>query len=170
MTRAASLTRTGSRSSPSSDEPGRVAGLVTLRDLVVAERFPRATRDELGRVRVAAAVGIRGDRLERASKLIDAGVDALIVDIAHGHFDGAIEACGVSKFVSRLQKSAVSRADASFCTPQALDDVLVARANWPTPERYQVRCSSTVGVAVSSTGLSRSLPATFRRRCSPTGS
>ena len=77
---------------PLVDEDGAVAGLVTLKDLTFAARHPRATRDALGRLRVAAAIGIRGDYLERAGALIAAEVDALVLDIAHGHADAAIEA------------------------------------------------------------------------------
>lgn len=77
---------------PLVDGEGRVTGLVTLRDLDLVERFPFATRDERGRLRVAAAIGVRGDYLERAEVLIEAEVDALVLDIAHGHADAAIEA------------------------------------------------------------------------------
>ena len=77
---------------PLVDEDGMVAGLVTLRDLALADRYPRATRDSLGRLRVAAAIGIRGDYLDRADALIEADADALVLDIAHGHADAAIEA------------------------------------------------------------------------------
>jgi IMP dehydrogenase len=77
---------------PLVDDDDRVLGLVTLRDLALAERYPRATRDAKGRLRVAAAIGIRGDFLDRAAALIAAEVDALVLDIAHGHADAAIEA------------------------------------------------------------------------------
>lgn len=76
---------------PLVDDEGRASGLITLRDLAVAERYPLATRDSLGRLRVAAAVGIRDDYLERADALVAAEVDALVLDIAHGHADAAIE-------------------------------------------------------------------------------
>lgn len=77
---------------PLVDEDGRPSGLITLRDLAVAERYPFATRDALGRLQVAAAVGVRGDYLERAEALVTAEVDALVLDIAHGHADAAMEA------------------------------------------------------------------------------
>jgi IMP dehydrogenase len=77
---------------PLVDDDGKVAGLVTLRDLALADRYPRATRDTLGRLCVAAAIGIRGDYLDRANELVGAEVDALVLDIAHGHADAAIEA------------------------------------------------------------------------------
>ncbi len=77
---------------PLVDADDLVQGLITLRDLALADRYPRATRDDQGRLRVAAAIGIRGDYLQRAEALIAAEVDALVLDIAHGHADAAIEA------------------------------------------------------------------------------
>jgi IMP dehydrogenase len=76
---------------PLVDDDDRVAGLVTLRDLASVERYPHATRDEQGRLRVAAAVGVRGDYLERAGELVAAEADALVLDIAHAHADAALE-------------------------------------------------------------------------------
>ena len=64
---------------------GTLLGLVTARDLIKQRRLPFATRDEQGRLRVGAAVGATGDYLERAAELIKAGVDVLVIDIAHGH-------------------------------------------------------------------------------------
>jgi IMP dehydrogenase len=73
-------------------EGGRRAGLITLRDVDLRERQPSATRDARGRLRVAAAVGVRGDYLARAEALVRAEADALVLDIAHGHADHAIAA------------------------------------------------------------------------------
>ena len=70
---------------PLVDPSGRLIGLVTARDLVRQRELPFATRDEQGRLRVGAAIGARGDYLERASELIRSGVDVLVIDIAHGH-------------------------------------------------------------------------------------
>jgi len=70
---------------PLVDPSGRLIGLVTARDLVRQRELPFATRDEQGRLRVGAAIGARGDYLERAAELIRAGVDVLVIDIAHGH-------------------------------------------------------------------------------------
>ena len=60
-------------------------GLITARDLLKQRRMPFATRDSRGRLRVGAAIGATGDYLERAAELIRAGVDVLVIDIAHGH-------------------------------------------------------------------------------------
>jgi IMP dehydrogenase len=70
---------------PFVDEQGRLLGLVTARDLTKQRRLPFATRDDQGRLRVGAAIGATGDYLERAAELIKAGVDVLVIDIAHGH-------------------------------------------------------------------------------------
>jgi IMP dehydrogenase len=70
---------------PLIDGDGRLIGLITSRDLVRQERLPFATRDRHGRLRVGAAIGAKGDYLERAAELIRAGVDVIVIDIAHGH-------------------------------------------------------------------------------------
>jgi IMP dehydrogenase len=64
---------------------GTVLGLITAKDLINHRRHPFATRDEQGRLRVAAAVGATGDYMERATEVLRAGADVLVIDIAHGH-------------------------------------------------------------------------------------
>jgi IMP dehydrogenase len=64
---------------------GRLAGLITARDLIQQRKLPFATRDPQGRLRVGAAIGARGDYLERAAELLRAGADVIVIDIAHGH-------------------------------------------------------------------------------------
>ena len=76
---------------PVVDRGGRLAGLITSKDIMKRREFPSATKDSKGRLRVAAAVGVKGDHMERSRRLLDAGADALVVDIAHGHSDYAIE-------------------------------------------------------------------------------
>ena len=70
---------------PLVDERGALIGLITARDLTRRKRLPFATRDDKGRLRVGAAIGATGDYLERAAELIGAGVDVIVIDIAHGH-------------------------------------------------------------------------------------
>jgi IMP dehydrogenase len=70
---------------PLVDAEGRLLGLITAKDLLRQQQLPFATRDEQGRLRVGAAIGARGDYLERAAELIKAGVDVIVIDIAHGH-------------------------------------------------------------------------------------
>jgi len=70
---------------PLVDGAGRLAGLITVKDFVKTEQYPHATKDAEGRLRVAAAVGFFGDAWERATALVEAGVDVLVCDTAHGH-------------------------------------------------------------------------------------
>ncbi|HEU4412762.1 MAG TPA: IMP dehydrogenase, partial [Polyangiaceae bacterium] len=72
-------------------ENGRLVGLITIKDLIQAERHPFSNRDELGRLRVGAALGPSADRDERAEALVAAGVDVLVVDTAHGHSKGVLD-------------------------------------------------------------------------------
>jgi IMP dehydrogenase len=76
---------------PLVDRRGRLAGLITSKDIMKRRQFPSATKDAKGRLRVAAAVGVKGDHMERSRRLLDAGADALVVDIAHGHSSYAID-------------------------------------------------------------------------------
>ncbi|MFT8704351.1 IMP dehydrogenase [Bifidobacterium aquikefiricola] len=70
---------------PLLDNDGKLTGLITVKDFVKTEQYPHATKDEQGRLRVAAAVGFFGDAWQRSTALIEAGVDVLVVDTAHGH-------------------------------------------------------------------------------------
>jgi IMP dehydrogenase len=76
---------------PVVDENNRLTGLITFRDIIKLKEFPLSCKDEHGRLRVAAAIGVTHDSLERAEALVAAGVDALIIDTAHGHSRGVIE-------------------------------------------------------------------------------
>ncbi|PZM89720.1 MAG: IMP dehydrogenase [Actinobacteria bacterium] len=76
---------------PLVDESGRLRGLITVKDFTKSEQFPNATKDESGRLRVAAAVGVGEDGYKRARMLVDAGVDILVVDSAHGHSRNVLE-------------------------------------------------------------------------------
>lgn len=76
---------------PLLDKQGRLAGLITSKDIEKRRQFPEATKDGKGRLRVGAAIGVRGDYMHRASELVEVGVDALVVDIAHGHSSYAID-------------------------------------------------------------------------------
>jgi IMP dehydrogenase len=85
-TRAEELMRTHKiKKLPLLNPDGTLRGLVTAKDLIVQRQLPFATRDSQGRLRVAAAIGAKGDYLERAAELLRAGVDVVVIDIAHGH-------------------------------------------------------------------------------------
>jgi IMP dehydrogenase len=70
---------------PLVDAERRIRGLITKKDIILTRRQPHSNRDAKGRLRVGAAIGARGDFLERAAELIRAGADVLVIDIAHGH-------------------------------------------------------------------------------------
>jgi IMP dehydrogenase len=74
------------------DGDGTLSGLITIKDIEKTERFPAACKDALGRLRCGAAVGVAADRLERTQALVDAGVDVIVVDTAHGHSKMVLDA------------------------------------------------------------------------------
>ncbi len=79
------------------DEAFRLSGLITIKDLQKRLDYPDAAKDDLGRLRVAAAVGAGPDLLDRSDALVEAGVDALVVDSAHGHHDNILDAIATVK-------------------------------------------------------------------------
>jgi IMP dehydrogenase len=82
---------------PVVDDRGYLKGLITVKDIQKRIQYPNATKDDQGRLRVGAAVGVGPDALERATALIEEGVDVLVVDTAHGHSRGVIEMVRVLK-------------------------------------------------------------------------
>ena len=76
---------------PIIDEEWRLKGLITAADILNKLRYPNSARDKKGRLLVAAAIGVRGDVVSHAEKLIDAGADALVIDVANGYLDIVIE-------------------------------------------------------------------------------
>jgi IMP dehydrogenase len=80
------------------DEAGRLKGMITVKDFQKATEFPRACKDASGRLRVGAAVGTSPDTLDRVARLIEAGVDVVVVDTSHGHSKGVLD------MVARIKK------------------------------------------------------------------
>ncbi len=76
---------------PVVDDDNTLIGLITFRDIIKVKEYPNACKDEFGRLRVAAAVGVTFDTLERVTALAKAGVDAVVIDTAHGHTKGVVE-------------------------------------------------------------------------------
>lgn len=76
---------------PVIDDKGTLVGLITYRDIIKLKEHPNSCKDQFGRLRVAAAVGVTGDTLDRVAALAQAGVDAVTIDTAHGHSQGVIE-------------------------------------------------------------------------------
>jgi IMP dehydrogenase len=83
---------------PIIDKAGKLTGLITTKDFDKSEQYPDATKDEAGRLRVGAAIGFFGDAWDRATLLLDAGVDVLVVDTANG------ESAGVLDIIKRIKK------------------------------------------------------------------
>jgi IMP dehydrogenase len=100
---------------PIVDVEGRLKGLITVKDIAKREAYPLATKDGRGRLRVAAAVGVGTDALERADALVGAEVDALVVDTAHGHSRGVLDVVRRLKDVHDVQVVAgnISTAEAA---------------------------------------------------------
>ncbi|OTA41182.1 MAG: IMP dehydrogenase, partial [Symbiobacterium thermophilum] len=77
---------------PLVDEHGVLKGLITIKDIEKAKKYPNSAKDERGRLLCGAAIGVSDDLMERAGALVDAGVDVLVLDSAHGHSRGIMEA------------------------------------------------------------------------------
>ncbi|MEM2910559.1 MAG: IMP dehydrogenase [Nitrososphaerota archaeon] len=110
---------------PLVDEKDRVVGLVTAKDIMIKSMYPNAARDHKGRLFVAAAIGIKEGYLDRARMLLDAGADALVVDVAHGHTDEVI------KVVRRLKETfgEVQVIAGNVATPEGFEDLASAGAD-----------------------------------------
>jgi IMP dehydrogenase len=105
---------------PIVDSNGRLRGLITVKDIQKRVDYPHATKDEQGRLRVAAAVGVGPDARDRAGALVDAGADALVVDTAHGHSHAVVEM--VRRLHTELDVELVAGNIATADAAQALID------------------------------------------------
>src|SRR5699024_9877366 len=76
---------------PLVDNDNILKGLITIKDIEKVIEFPHAAKDSQGRLLAGAAVGVTGDAMKRIENLVDAGVDAIVIDTAHGHSQGVIE-------------------------------------------------------------------------------
>lgn len=76
---------------PVTDKENKLIGLITFRDIIKVKEYPQACKDQFGRLRVAAAVGVTHNTLQRVSALAEAGVDAVVIDTAHGHTSGVVD-------------------------------------------------------------------------------
>ena len=107
---------------PLVDEKGLVKGLVTSKDILNADNYPAASKDKKGRPLVGAAVGVKGDFMERTEALLEAGSDVIVVDIAHGHSDNALNTV-------RLIKKAFPTSEliaGNVATSQGAEDLIKA--------------------------------------------
>jgi len=107
---------------PLVDEKGHVKGLITSKDIINIDNYPAASKDKKGRPLVGAAVGVKGDFMERTEALLDAGADTIVVDIAHGHSDNALNTV-------RLIKKAFPNCElvaGNVATAQGTEDLIKA--------------------------------------------
>ncbi|WIV52939.1 IMP dehydrogenase [Amycolatopsis nalaikhensis] len=107
---------------PIVEDDGRLVGLITVKDFAKNEQFPDAARDNAGRLLVGAAVGVGEDGLNRAKLLMDAGVDVLMIDTAHGHQDDVLAAVAAAKRLFADRVDVVGGNVATRAGAQALID------------------------------------------------
>ena len=106
---------------PVVDDAGRLSGLITVKDIQKRIQYPDSTKDASGRLQVGAAVGTGPDAFERAAALVDAGVDVLVVDTAHGHSAGVIAI--VAKIIEEFPVPIIAGNVATYEGTKALLDV-----------------------------------------------
>ena len=110
---------------PVTDEEGTLKGLITFKDIQKKRKHPNASKDEHGRLRVGAAVGIAGDTMERVQALAEAGVDFLTIDTAHGHSEGVL------RMVERVkgEYANLEIVAGNVATAQGTEDLILAGAD-----------------------------------------
>ncbi len=110
---------------PLVDEEDRLVGLITAKDIIKLQRHPNATKDPKGRLRVGVAVGVRPEDLERAAACVEAGADVLVLDVAHGHADHALE------MLRRIEREfpGVPLIGGNVATPEGVRDLVEAGAD-----------------------------------------
>jgi IMP dehydrogenase len=109
------------------DDDGRLCGLITIKDVESVGRYPNSVRDRFGRLLVGTAVGVGGDRKERLAALVEAGVDVVVIDTAHGHSRGVLEAAAEVRATYPelvLVVGNVATADATIACIEAGADVV----------------------------------------------
>lgn len=110
---------------PLVDKDGALKGLITIKDIEKAVRYPNSARDEMGRLLVGAAIGVTPDVLERSEALLKAGVDVLVLDSAHGHSKGIIDC--VSKIKKHFPNAQLIAGN--IATAEAAQDLISAGAD-----------------------------------------
>jgi len=110
---------------PVVDEEGILKGLITIKDIINRRQYPNACKDELGRLRVGAAVGTGPDTMDRVAALVEAGVDVIVVDTAHGHSVRVLET--VEKI--RGEYPDLNLIGGNIATPEAAEDLIKSGAD-----------------------------------------
>lgn len=110
---------------PLVDENGNLCGLITIKDIQKASKYPNSAKDERGRLIVGAAIGVTSDVVERAGKLLEAGADVLVLDSAHGHSKNIIDCvANIKKVYPDAQLIA-----GNIATAAAAEDLILAGAD-----------------------------------------
>lgn len=104
---------------------GVLKGLITIKDIIKTQAYPNANKDQYGRLRVAAACGVSDKEMDRAKALITAGVDAIVIDTAHGHSKGVVE---MVRAVKKLSEE-VDVIAGNVATAKACEDLIAAGAD-----------------------------------------
>ncbi|MCT4605223.1 MAG: IMP dehydrogenase [Marinisporobacter sp.] len=110
---------------PIIDDEGYLKGLITIKDIEKAIQYPNSAKDLRGRLLVGAAIGITGDMMERAQALVKAGVDVIVIDTAHGHSQGVLEA--VKKIKKEYPEMQVIAGNVA--TGEATEELILAGAD-----------------------------------------
>jgi IMP dehydrogenase len=110
---------------PLIDKDGKLRGLITSKDMLSLEEHPDASKDEKGRLMVGAAVGVKGEYLERAKALDDAGADLLVIDVAHAHSDITLDA--IRAIRKRLPRTEIMAGNVA--TKDGTNDLIAAGAD-----------------------------------------
>ncbi|WP_132248176.1 IMP dehydrogenase [Marinisporobacter balticus] len=110
---------------PIVDDEGYLKGLITIKDIEKAIQYPNSAKDARGRLLVGAAIGITGDMLKRAEALIKSGVDVIVIDTAHGHSQGVIDAVKKMKSVFADTQLIVG----NVATGEATEELIIAGAD-----------------------------------------
>jgi len=111
---------------PVIDKEGLLVGLMTYQDIIKLKKYPNSCKDSYGRLRVAAAVGVTADTIQRTEALVKAGVDAIIIDTAHGHSKGVIE---MLKQVKAAFGKKVDVIVGNIATAEAANELIAAGAD-----------------------------------------
>jgi IMP dehydrogenase len=141
------------------DDDYILRGLITIKDIMKKLEFPHAAKDEIGRLRVAAAVGASQDLTERAAALVKAGADALVLDSAHGHAQGILEVLSYLK-----ETFAVDVVAGNIATAEAARDLIDRGAD---AVKVGVGPGSSVGPGTNRPRVPSMQPLLLAPRCSP---
>jgi IMP dehydrogenase len=109
---------------PIVDDKGNLKGLITIKDIEKRKKYPNACKDEVGRLRVGAAVGVGADAIERAELLVAKGVDVIVIDTAHGHSNAVIKT--LKELKKRFEIDIIA---GNVATKEATEDLIKAGAD-----------------------------------------